>query len=125
MDEKPFESMNVIPFVDIMLVLLTIVLTTSSFIASGRLAVDLPQASQNMPDTKEDHSIELGLDGAISFDGRIVTLDGLKAELTPLKPDSTFVVRADRNIAFQRFVDVADLLRQLAFTKVAIQTETN
>lgn len=125
MDEKPFESMNVIPFVDIMLVLLTIVLTTSSFIASGRLAVDLPQASQNMPDKKEDHSIELGLDGAISFDGKIVTLDGLKAELAPLKPDSTFVVRADRNIAFQRFVDVADLLRQLAFTKVAIQTETN
>ena len=35
MEEKPFESMNVIPFVDIMLVLLTIVLTTSSFIASG------------------------------------------------------------------------------------------
>ncbi len=37
--------MNVIPFVDIMLVLLIIVLTTSSFIATGRIPVNLPEAS--------------------------------------------------------------------------------
>ena len=33
MDEKEFDVINVIPFIDIMLVLLTIVLTTSTFIA--------------------------------------------------------------------------------------------
>jgi biopolymer transport protein ExbD len=37
MDEKGFESINVIPLVDVMLVLLTIVLTTSTFIAMGAL----------------------------------------------------------------------------------------
>ena len=44
MDEKPFESINVIPFVDIMLVLLTMVLTTATFISTGRIPVSLPQA---------------------------------------------------------------------------------
>lgn len=46
MDEKPFETINVIPFVDIMLVLLTMVLTTANFIATGRIPLALPQASQ-------------------------------------------------------------------------------
>ena len=35
MEEKEFDYMNVIPLVDVMLVLLTIVLTTSTFIATG------------------------------------------------------------------------------------------
>ena len=42
MDEKGFESINVIPLVDVMLVLLTIVLTTSTFIAMGAIPVQLP-----------------------------------------------------------------------------------
>ena len=45
MDEKGFESINVIPFVDVMLVLLTIVLTTSTFIAVGAIPVELPKAA--------------------------------------------------------------------------------
>lgn len=45
MDDKPFESLNVIPFVDIMLVLLTMVLTTASFIAVGRIPLSLPHAA--------------------------------------------------------------------------------
>jgi biopolymer transport protein ExbD len=123
-DDKPFESMNVIPFVDIMLVLLTIVLTTSSFIATGRIPVNLPQSSQTMPDKREDKVIELGRDGTIAFDGRQVTLEGLGAELARLPPETSFSVRADREIPFQRFIDVADLLKTLNFTKVAVQTES-
>jgi hypothetical protein len=33
-------------------------------------------------------------------------------------------IRADRNLAFQGFVDVADVLKRLNFTKVAVQTQT-
>ena len=123
MDEKPFETMNVIPFVDIMLVLLTIVLTTSSFIASGRLTVNLPQATQNAAEHNEDHRIELGLGGVIVFDSKLVSLDELADKLRMLKPDAMFVIRADREIPLQLFVDVADLLTQNNFTKITIQTE--
>lgn len=123
MDEKPFETMNVIPFVDIMLVLLTIVLTTSTFIASGRLPLQLPQASHTVTEKKEDKLIEIGKGGAIAFDGRPVTLDSLKSALAALPPDTAFAIRADREIPFQRFIDVADLLKGFNFSKVAIQTQ--
>ena len=123
MDEKPFETMNVIPFVDIMLVLLTIVLTTSSFIASGRLSVNLPQATQSASEHQEDHRIELGLGGVIVFDNKPVSLAELAVELERLQPEAVFMIRADREIPLQLFVDVADLLTQFNFTKVTIQTE--
>ncbi len=41
MEEKSFDYMNVIPLVDVMLVLLTIVLTTSSFVVSGVIPGDI------------------------------------------------------------------------------------
>ncbi len=49
MDEKEFDYLNVIPLVDVMLVLLTIVLTTSTFIATGGIQVELPEAASTEP----------------------------------------------------------------------------
>jgi biopolymer transport protein ExbD len=125
MDEKPFETMNVIPFVDIMLVLLTIVLTTSSFIASGRIPVNLPQASKNVMETDKAAVIEMSAAGAIYFNGKPVTPAALKGELAPLGKETGFVIRADRELSLQHFIDVADLLKQLSFKKVAVQTKTH
>jgi biopolymer transport protein ExbD len=123
MDEKPFESMNVIPFVDIMLVLLTIVLTTSSFIASGRIPVNLPQASKSAAENRKVQIIELGPGGDIFYNGKAATPASLKSTLGPLSRDMPFMVRADRNIPLQKFIDVVDVLKQMNFTKVAVQTE--
>jgi biopolymer transport protein ExbD len=124
MDEKPFETMNVIPFVDIMLVLLTIVLTTSSFIAAGRIPVNLPQASKSVTEAEKAAIVELTAGGDIYLNNRAVTLESLKTLLVPLGKDTGFIIRADRNITLQRFIDVADLLKQMSFTKVAVQTKS-
>ncbi|MGD9157665.1 MAG: biopolymer transporter ExbD [Desulfobacteraceae bacterium] len=123
MDEKPFETMNVIPFVDIMLVLLTIVLTSSSFIASGRIPVDLPHASKNITEADRAAIIEMTVSGDIYFDGKAVTFESLGSLLSSISRDTGFVIRADREISLQRFIDVADMLKQLKFTKVAVQTQ--
>lgn len=124
MDEKPFETMNVIPFVDIMLVLLTIVLTTSSFIASGRIPVNLPQASKSVTQADKAVIIELNAAGDMFFNGRLVAQESLKALLAPIERETGFVIRADKDTTLQRFIDVADLLKQLKFTKVAVQTKS-
>lgn len=123
MDEKPFETMNVIPFVDIMLVLLTIVLVTSSFIVSGRIPINLPEASKNVAQADTAATIELGRAGDIHFNGKAITLEALKTELAPLGRETSFIIRADRDVSLQHFIDVADLLKQLSFQKVAVQTQ--
>jgi biopolymer transport protein ExbD len=121
--EKPIDSMNMLPFVDIMLVLLTIVLTTSSFIASGRIPVNLPQASASRSDTSQTQTIVIDAAGVIHFGGETVNADGLKARLAAVDRQTAFLLRADRTVQLQRFIDVADVLKQLGFARVAVQTE--
>jgi biopolymer transport protein ExbD len=122
MDEKPFETINVIPFVDIMLVLLTMVLTTASFIATGRIPVSLPQASRSQIEKHQDKTIELTAAGDIFLDSHAVTKEALEEQVGQLPKDTSFLIRADRNLPFQGFVDVADILKRLNFNRVAIQT---
>ncbi len=123
MDEKPFETLNVIPLVDVMLVLLTIVLTTANFIQTGRIPVALPQTSQTHSEKQKDKTIELAADGIIYLEGRPATKDELQSRLTGLPSDTSFLIRADRSTAFQTFIDVADVLKRSNFTKVAVQTK--
>ena len=120
--EKP--SINMVPFIDIMLVLLTIVLTTSTFIASGRIPINLPHASHDPQTTMRTRVIEINAAGKIFLDGTQLNDQALKSRLAPLERSTPLMVRADKSLPLQRFVDVADLLKQLGFAKVAIQTET-
>ncbi len=125
MDERPFDTINVIPFVDVMLVLLTIVLTTSTFIASGRIPVHLPKAAQSAHEVQESRVIEVTVDGVIHFNGKPETAAALKADLASVARETPFLIRADKEVSLQRFVDVVDILKQLNFTKVAVQTESH
>jgi len=124
MDERPFETINVIPFVDIMLVLLAMVLTTANFITTGRIPVSLPQASRSQVEKHQDKTIDLAANGDIYFDGAPVSKDAFESRLGTLPPDTSFLIRADRDLAFQRFIDVADVLKQRNFTRVAVQTKS-
>jgi biopolymer transport protein ExbD len=124
MDERPFETINVIPFVDIMLVLLAMVLTTANFITTGRIPVSLPQASKSQVEKHQDKTIDLAANGDIYFDGVPVVKEALDGQLAALPPDTSFLIRADRNLPFQGFIDVADVLKRRNFTKVAVQTQS-
>jgi biopolymer transport protein ExbD len=124
MDERPFDTLNVIPFVDIMLVLLTMVLTTANFIATGRIPVALPQASRVQVEKHQDKVIDLAVGGDIYFEGKPVSKDEFEHQLTTLPPETAFLIRADRNLPFQGFIDVADILKRLNFIKVGVQTQS-
>jgi biopolymer transport protein ExbD len=123
MDEKEFDYMNVIPLVDVMLVLLTIVLTTSTFIATGGIPVELPTASSGKQEALRSQTIEIDKTGAIHLNGRLVTLAGLCECLRSLDREAPVLIRADRDIALQAFVDVLDVVKNSAFTRVSLQTE--
>ena len=52
-----------------------------------------------------------------------MTLDELREKMLRLDRETPMVVRADRDIRLQVFVDVLDVINNLGFRKVAIQTE--
>lgn len=124
MDDKEFDYLNVIPLVDIMLVLLTIVLTTSTFIVTGTLRVDVPKMTASEPDYAAPHLVvEIGRDGRITVNAQEVTRDDLTTVMTTADRNTPVVVRADKNIVLQSFVDIYDVIKQLGFTKLSLQTE--
>lgn len=124
MDEKEFDYLNVIPLVDVMLVLLTIVLTTSTFIATGGIQVELPKAAASHT-TAAPHArtIVINQEGRIWLDSAEVALADLGAALGALDRSTPLIVRADKNLALQMFVDLYEALKRLGFSALSLQTE--
>lgn len=123
MEEKEFEGINVIPLVDVMLVLLTIVLTTSTFIAMGAIPVQLPKAESGESITSVATTIVIDRQGLIFLDDKPMTTESLRQVLIPLDRDHPILIRADRSIRLQVFVEVLDVVKGLEFKKVSLQTE--
>ncbi|WP_126454542.1 biopolymer transporter ExbD [Sulfuriflexus mobilis] len=120
---KRFDSINVIPFIDIMLVLLAIVLTTASFIAQGQIAIELPVAKAAA--VKSDTSaIEIGIDRLqiIYFNQASIDLDGLQQRLAVTRKDKPIILRVDASVPFETFVAVVDILKAENLQQLTIQT---
>ena len=79
------DGLNIVPFVDIMLVLLAIVLSTASFIAHGQIKVNLPESSTAKID-KNDKKVVVTIDDANNFflDGNKINKDDLKDKIMSL-----------------------------------------
>src|SRR5271169_4755526 len=123
MDEKVFDYINVIPLVDVMLVLLTIVLTTSTFIATGALPIELPKATKSPTDMVKTLTVEIDVSGNIYLNSQHVSLAELKDLLQSRPKETPVLIRADRNSHLQAFVDVLDVVKNLEFKRASLQTE--
>jgi len=115
------EGMNIIPFIDIMLVLLTIVLTVSTFIAQQVIKLELPKAEQSSSLTNHtSHEILISDEGVLVYQEQSVTLETLKSSLERLSLEDNIVVKADTKSPFGVFISVVDMLKMLKFPHVEI-----
>jgi biopolymer transport protein ExbD len=125
---KKFDQINVIPFIDIMLVLLVMVLTTATFIKQGVIPVNLPHASQKeKKDLNKQKEINIYVDkaGSLFFNKEKVTLAALQSRLSDLSRSRTIILRSDKDSKFQDFVNVMDILKKLNFQQLYIATKRN
>ncbi|MDD2893343.1 MAG: TonB system transport protein ExbD [Halothiobacillaceae bacterium] len=120
---KKFDQINVIPFIDIMLVLLAIVLTTATFIAQGRIPLNLPEA-QHAAAPQNDKPLEISIDEErkLYLDAAVVHLLELEQRLGQVKSDQPIVLRVDARVPFSDFVSVLDLLQKYHLDKLSIVT---
>ncbi len=123
MEEKEFSYINVVPFIDVMLVLLTIVLMTSTFVASGLIPVELPKVTGKYENALRTKIIEIDRSGTIYYEGAVVVLPDLQGKLGAMPKDTPFLIRADGNLSLQNFVEVLDAVKTIGFRRVSLQTE--
>ena len=120
---KRIDTINVIPFIDIMLVLLAILLTTATFIVDGRLDIRLPEsASQATPTIEERIELAIDQDGMVFLDAAPTTSMALEKHLAALAPETLVVLRVDADARFAGFIAVVDLLQARGMDKLRILT---
>ncbi len=122
---KKFDSINVVPFIDVMLVLLTIVLTMATFVAQGLIPVNLPKGSTTQETNLKTIEITIKEDGKIYFQNEAVDKIGLTIKLAAVGANDHIVVKSDKNSKFQAFVDVVDALKEKNIEKISIVTRVN
>lgn len=112
-----------IPFIDVMLVLLTIVLTTSTFVATGIIPVELPKVVGRYEKIMKTRVVEIDNAGTVYFDGKRSDAADLKNVIRDVPKTVPFLIRADKNIPLQGFIEIVDVIKSAGFTRVSVQTE--
>ena len=121
---KRFDEINVIPFIDIMLVLLVMVLTTATFIKQGVIPVELPKAkTTTKKDLKKETNVYVNAKGEIFLEKKRVDLKTLESRLAMLSKKDMVVLRSDKQSKFQDFVSVMDILKRLKHEQLYIATK--
>lgn len=126
MRTKKFDSINVVPFIDIMLVLLVIVLTTASFVAKGIIPIDLAQGKSSTK-LKDEKSLVITIDkaGQIFFEKEIINKKDIETALKKYKTSTPVNLNCDKNSKFENFVYIIDILKEKNYKNLSIITKQN
>ncbi len=124
MQIKKFDSMNVVPFIDIMLVLLVIVLTTATFVARGVIPIDLSDSTSSDKITKEiPLEITIKSNGDIFFNKEQVLKENIINKLEKFKIKTAISISCDKNSKFENFVFIIDILKDKGYKNLGIVTK--
>jgi len=124
MRRERFDKMNVVPFIDIVLVLLVIILATSTFVKNQTIKVDLPTASSKKSEEKKNIQIAVNKEGVYSYGTEVLSIDLIREKLMKLDPKKDLIsLRMDKSSEFRYFVDIIDILKTKGFENISIITK--
>ncbi|HYE33978.1 biopolymer transporter ExbD [Methylocaldum sp.] len=122
--DRDIDQINVIPLVDVMLVLLVIILTTATFIVTGQVPVDLAEAKQaEEPNHDDPVLMTLKADGSLFLGETPIPVESLGDALSTYPKERLIVLRADRAIVLEKFVQVVDGIKSNGFPHVSLEVE--
>ncbi len=133
---KPMSEINVVPYIDVMLVLLVIFMATAPLLTQGVL-VDLPEApSQPVEDAQDDPLVvSIRSDGAIFVnlgvqsaedEGTRVTIYSLEdqaAKILRARPDVPVYLKGDHRLNYGKVVSVMTVLQRCGAASVGLITD--
>nr|WP_249205503.1 TonB system transport protein ExbD [Helicobacter anatolicus] len=120
---KKGEGLNIVPFIDIMLVLLAIVLSISTFIAQGKIKVEVPQAnSAQQPQEEKRVVITVDSNNFIYLDDKPIEFHQLKDSIAAVDAKTLIELKSDKESKFEIFVKILDILKEKNHENFAIST---
>lgn len=120
------DGLNVVPFIDIMLVLLAIVLSISTFIAQGKIKVSLPNAKnaeKSQPNDQKVVVISIDEHDNIFVDDKPMNLEALSAVVKQTDPKTLIDLKSDKSSRFETFISIMDILKEHNHENFSISTQ--
>jgi biopolymer transport protein ExbD len=119
-------EINVTPLLDLAFVLLIIfIITTPLMENSVNLSVPTSAESTQKVDPTQVQTISIDRDEVLRFNNEAVDAATLEERLTAVraeKPDVAVVVRPDKDLPIQKFINIMDILQRAKVTKVGVVT---
>jgi biopolymer transport protein TolR len=125
---KQVAQINVVPMIDVMLVLLVIFMVTAPFINPAQ--VELPSVGKTSQTPAQPLEVIIKESGeyllknrAVVGDERVVAKSALAAEIAALHsalPDQPVVIAADKNVRYEEVMSTMALLQQLQITRIGL-----
>ena len=125
-DSAPMAEINMVPLIDVMLVLLVIFIVTAPLLTHS-VKIELPKASSTPNLTKPDN-IQLGIkaDGSVYWNGESVDNAALTARMAvaiKLDPLPEVHIRAERTTEYQKVAEVMSAAAKARLTKIGRVTD--
>jgi biopolymer transport protein TolR len=114
-------QINVVPYIDVTLVLLVIFMVTAPMTNPG--VVELPEVGETLKQTGAPIVITVKLNNSIEIEGESYTRDRLLSHVQSLMkatPDRALVIAADKNVKYDEVISLMDLLKQNNVSKVGL-----
>lgn len=118
-------EINMIPLIDVALVLLIIFMVMTPFLIKSQIRVNLPKAKLKEPIPRPEQILQIQLDssGVIYVDGQSVAKDILESRLRARVADpqnQPVMIEADQDVKFQHVVTVMDAVKRIGVSKLGI-----
>jgi len=123
---KRFDTINVVPFIDIMLVILVIILTTASFIQLGVIKLNLPTANgENINEINRTKELNISIkrEGEIFFNKIKVPKQKIENKILEYNRSVNIALYCDRDVKFSEFVFLLDILKSNGYENLGIITK--
>jgi len=125
---KRIAEINVVPYIDVMLVLLVIFMVTAPLLTPG-VQVSLPQAAAKPVDTPDRETLVVTVDrrGKLFLDDHAIEPEALQAKVAAilrLRPETPVLIRGDREVAYNEVMQAMVLLQDAGVPSVGLVTQT-
>ena len=124
--DDTISTINITPFVDIILVVLIIFMIATPVIMNPGIKVNLPQAASGDVNTPSQLTLSMTAEGKIFLNGKAVDTEQLTAAVTDMykkNPNIQAIIAADRNVTHGKVVGLLDRIKTIGVRRFAISTE--
>ena len=122
----PIAEINMIPLIDVSLVLLIIFMVMTPFLVQQQVSVNLPKSVSGHEAPDRPIVVLIQKQGDLSLNGKPISISTLEGALRPLlgpRHERPVMIQADKDIALQQVVAVMDIAKKLQVAKLGISVE--